>query len=117
MDAAAIGSLVVVGLVSPVLAWLAGILIQGQKVRRAHKRLRDEPIVFPGSTFSTLFTDAGAALMGPGRIADLEKARIVVESLEGGQRITLTPLEFEAMHPVWTATDEQIAASAGTGEF
>ena len=55
--------------------------------------------------------------MGPGRIADLEKARIVVESLEGGQRITLTPLEFEAMHPVWTTTDEQIAASAGTGEF
>ena len=119
MDAAAVGTLVFVGLVSPVLAWLAGILIQGQKNRRAYVMLRDEELVFPGSTFSQLFTAAGTPLLGAGRIAILGRKRILVESLDGGQRIPLTPLELAAMHLVWTTTDEQIAASIadGSGEF
>ena len=117
MDAAAIATFAAVGVASPVLAWLAGILIQGQKVRRAHVRLRDEPEVFPGATFSRVYTDAGAPLMEAGRVASLERGRIVLASADGKRRITLTSLEFEAMHPVWTSTDEQIAAGSEAGQF
>ena len=99
------------GLLSPILGWLAHLVIDKAKVHKAHKRLDDEPLVFEGSRFRRLLCTAGSTLMGPGMIAELELGRVMVVSDEG-DRMTFSGQEFEAMHPVWTWTDQDLAEGA-----
>ena len=116
MDSAAAASFVAFGLLSPVLAWLANIFIGMQKNRRAYVALREAPIVYPGSHFSALFEN-GANIMGAGRIQSLEKSCVTLESTDGPHRMLLTCVEFQAMHPYWTTTDDEIRAFSELGDF
>lgn len=113
MDLASILVFAGTALVSPILGWLAHLCIDKAKVRKAHRRLRDEPLVFEGSRFSRLLGAAGTQLMGPGRIARLEPGRVLVVS-DDDAWMTFTGQEFEAMHPQFAASqDEEPEGSPG----
>ena len=106
MDPSSIAVFLGTTLASPLLVWMMHQLIDKAKVRKAHKRLRDEPLVFEGSRFSRLLGAAGTPLMGPGKIARLEPGRVLVVS-DDGWWMTFTGQEFEAMHPQFVAVPQQ----------
>lgn len=116
MNPEAIATFLSVGLLSPVLAWLASIFIAMQKNRRAYVRLREAPIVFPGSHFSALYEN-GVLIMSGGKIQSLEKSAVTLVRHDGSHRMVLTCAEFEAMHPHWTTSDDEIARGAELGNF
>ena len=88
----------VTALAAPVLGWVAHLFIDAAKVRKAHRRLETEPLVHEGARFRQLLSDGGAPLMGPGRIARLQRGRVLVVA-DDGREMTFTGQEFEAMHP------------------
>ena len=115
MDPKAIAIFVLVGLFSPILGYIAHLLIDKAKVRKAHQRLEQEPLVFEGSRFSRLLCSAGTQLMASGRILRLEPGRVLVGS-DDGRRMTFSGQEFESMHPVFTTTDQELDASMARPE-
>ncbi|MDE0382404.1 MAG: hypothetical protein OXI22_00840 [Defluviicoccus sp.] len=100
-------------LASPLLVWIMHQLIDKAKIRKAHKRLRDEDLIHEGARFSRLLGAAGTQLMGPGRIVSLEPGRVLVVSDEGAW-MTFTGQEFEAMHPQFVAAPQQDAGPEGS---
>ena len=117
MSASGIVTFIAVGLASPVLGWIASLLIQATRARRAYKRLRDDPLVFRDSTFNRCVGPSGNVIMQAGRIAQLSRRRILLETTPPGERIPMTILEFEPCHCAWTTSDEQIKAAGKRGQF
>ena len=117
MDTTALFTLTVVGLLTPVLAWLASLLIAKAESRRILKKLRDAPLVFPGSTFARVFNAGGAEIFGPGRIAKMELGCIEIESMDGKLRMAENLKGFDSWDPVWTTTPEEVRMSGRSGKL
>ena len=111
MDPKAVAAFVAVGLASPVLGYLAHLLIALAKTRQAHQRLEAEPLCFQGSRFRRLLSPSGVQLMGAGRIARLEAARVLAVS-DDGASTPFTTLEFAALDVAYVSTDAELAAAA-----
>lgn len=111
MNPEAIAAFVAVGVASPLLGYVAHLLIDVAKVRKAHRALEAEPLVFEGSRFSRLLCAAGTELMGPGQLLKLEPGRVLVGT-DDGRRMPFTGQQFQAMHPEWITTDQELDAAA-----
>lgn len=116
MDPQAIAIFVAAGLCSPVLGYLAHLLIDMAKVRKAHQALEAEPLIFEGSSFRELRCAAGNRLMGPGRVLKLEPGRVLVGS-EDGARTPFTGQDFQSCYAQWVTTDAELAAAAANPDL
>jgi len=105
---------VAIGVFSPVLAWIASWLIAKAEARRVHQRLKLSPFVFPKATFSRVL-EGGAEIFPAGRVASLERGRIVLETMDGAERLEMTLAEFENCHAPCTSTDQEILMAEDSG--
>ena len=113
MDPKAIAAFVLIGVFSPVLGYLAHIFISWHKTHKAHKFLRESPLVFEGARFCKILTPDGGQLIGAGQIVEMEPGLVLVASRDGSVQIPFTGVEFQSMYPHWLHAGQESGEAAG----